>query len=261
VDLDALTQAVLTQRQERMHDQGPSLRGLGSAYFQQHSTTLYISGLQIRPSRGDEVIKKIQRYARERWLGVTLTHVTERDDSATTSLLSAHGFHISETLHLMGRVGSLNPLSHINPLVTVALITSLAEIREYERISQWGFNNDPNPSVDFLSLRSRERWDEHQAQWYRYYLGRLNGYPAGGAYVSLWEKVPTIYGVVTAPTMRGQGIAGQVMTRLVQDTLNHGFGWTCLYVARGNPARRLYEELGYSYLLEFVTYQWHDTYW
>jgi ribosomal protein S18 acetylase RimI-like enzyme len=110
-----------------------------------------------------------------------------------------------------------------------------------------------------IAMRGHERWEEQNAQWYSYYLGRYRSEPAGGAYVSLWERVPTIYGVVTAPPYRRQGIAAHVMVRLVAETLIRGFPWTCLYVAKGNPARGLYDSLGYTYLLELTTYQRPDS--
>jgi GNAT superfamily N-acetyltransferase len=147
------------------------------------------------------------------------------------------------------------------PGVTVTAITTIDQMEDYERISSWGFNLLPNPSYDHVVLRGRERWDEQQARWYQYYLGLLDGQPAGGAYVSLWERVPTIYGVVTSPPARNRGVAGQVMRHLVRDILGQGHPWTCLYVAHGNPAENLYVSLGYTALRQLTTYQWGEARW
>ena len=261
MDLRDLTDAVLLQRQERMNDAGPSLRGIGTARFQLSGSVLTVSMAQIRPNKAEELVARVMRFARERWLAVTWLYYSNYDDPALGSTLVNNGFRRRETLRLMGRIGQLVTQHQPEPGVTVAPIMTIEEMQTYERISSWGFNNQPAPSQDHIVMRGRERWDEQQAQWYQYYLGRSNGEPAGGAYVSLWERVPTIYGVVTAPPLRGRGVAAHVMTRLVRDTLARGFPWTCLYVALDNPAERLYTSLGFTFLLEQTTLQWGEPRW
>ena len=261
MDLKALTDAVLLQRQERMNDSGPSLRGIGTARFQVSGSLISVSGAQPRPGKADEMVSRIVRFARERWLAVSWVYMTDRDDPHLLTALRSNSFQSRETLRLMGCIGTLHASTFTTADVSVGSIRTIEEMQAYERISSWGFNHQPTPSHEHIVMRARERWDEQQAQWYQYYLGRFKGEAAGGAYVSLWERVPTIYGVVTAPPARGNGVAGHVMSRLVSDTMARGFPWTCLYVALGNPAEQLYRSLGYVFLLEQTTFQWGESRW
>lgn len=261
MDLQALAAAVLVQRQERMTDHGPPLRGIGTAHYQMNGNSIQVSAQMVRPGKASEMVERIIRYARERWYAISWTVTAGRDDPHLPDALRQQGFTVRETLKLMGRIGPLVEMAQAANGVIAGPVRTIEEMQAYERISSWGFSHQPNPSPDHLVLRGRERWDEQQARWYQYYLGRLHGEPVGGAYVSLWERVPTIYGVVTLPTARNQGVAGQVMRYLVQDTLALGFPWTCLYVAVGNPAENLYRSLGYLPLLEQTTFQWGEPRW
>ncbi len=260
-DLAALTQAVITQRLDRLNDTGPALRGVGAARFHISGGALLVGDAQPRPGKLDELVHRVVQFARDRWLVASWTLVRGRDDPGLAQALLGHGFTLKEELRLMGRIGPVVPVWRTTAGVTVAPVATLDEMMTYERISSWGFNHIESPTAEHVRMRGRERWDEQQAQWYHYYLGRLNGAPVSGAYVSLWEVAPTIYGVVTIPPARGHGVAGQVMQRLVADTLARGFRWTCLYVALGNPAERLYRSLGFAPLLEQTTYEWRDSFW
>jgi GNAT superfamily N-acetyltransferase len=258
MDLAALAQAVITQRTGRMTDAGPPLRGIGSARFHHGAGVLIVADARPRLGKADELVRRIVRFAQERWMSVSWTYLPGHDDPAVGEALLRQRFIRRESLRLMGRIGSLVPPLLPSPGVRVTPIRTLEEMMAYERISNWGFNHNQFPMQEHVRMRARERMEEQQAQWYYYYLGWLNGEPVGGAYVSLWETVPTIYGVVTTPPARGHGVAGQVMKQLVDDTLARGFEWTCLYVAAGNPAERLYRALGYEVLLEQDTYDWQE---
>jgi GNAT superfamily N-acetyltransferase len=262
VDYHALAEAVYAQRLERMTDHGPSLRGIGAAHFQRSGMTFHVGGVQLRSERISDAVTRIIAFSRERWFNVAWTHIHGHEDASIPAALMSAGFREGETLRMLGRIGELEHLPHSpGPEVTVEPITTLEEMQAYEHISMWGFNHDPHPSLDHLLLRGRERLDEQRARWYQYYIGKLNGQPASGAYVSLWEQVPTIYGVVTAPPSRGHGLAGAVMTRLVCDITKRGYPWTCLYVAKGNPAENLYSSLGYQFGFELTTYHFNGAYW
>jgi GNAT superfamily N-acetyltransferase len=261
MNLTALTEAVLTQRQERMTDVGPSLRGVGSARYQLSGGTLMVGYAQVRPGKADELIDRVNRYARDRWLAVQWTYTHGQDDPQIEAALVGRRYTLRETLRLMGKVGELTPPPQPLPHVTAAPVSTMSQMQAYERVSSWSFGHQPNPSLDHLLVRGRERWDEQQARWYQYYLGYLNGEPVSGAYISLWERVPTIYGVATLPAARQQGVAGQVLRYLVHETLLGGYEWTCLYVALGNPAENLYRSLGFTTLLEQSTYHWGDPRW
>lgn len=257
--LTALTETALRQRLERMVDSGPPLRGLGMAGFQIYGSTLYVGGVRPRPGRAGELVTRVLRFARDRWLHVSWIHSEARDDPAVPMILINAGFGVRERLRLMGCIGQLQIVLPHRPDLIVAPVATREQMDQYERISQWGFNDNPMPAAQQVVLRRQERWDEQINHLYQYYMGWLEGRPVSGAYVSLWERVPTIYGVVTAPSARRTGAASQVMLHLVGDILARGFAWTCLYVAVGNPAQQLYERLGYVPLLEQTTYSWQGS--
>ncbi len=261
MDLSSLAQTMITQRRERMHDAGPSLRGAGSAYFQFNGGMLLVGEAQVRPGKGEEMVERVIRFARERWLAISWTILHGQDSAELRQALAHQGFVHRETLRLMGCIGGLITPSAQPAAVVVQPVKDIAQMQQYERISSWGFNHQEYLSPEYVQMRARERWDEQESRWYQYYLGFLNGNPVSGAYVSLWEQVPTIYGVATIPPARRQGVAGWVLRVLVQDVLRAGFPWSCLYVAAGNPAQMLYESLGFTPLLEQTTLQWGESRW
>ena len=223
MDLTALTEAVLSQRQERMTDIGPSLRGVGSARYQLSGGSLMVSYAQPRAGKAEELVERVNRYARDRWLAVQWTITHGRDDPQMEAALIARRYTLRETLRMMGRIGELAPPPQPLTEVRVIPVATMAQMQSYERISSWSFAHQPNPSLDHLLVRGRERWDEQQARWYQYYLGYFRDEPVSGAYVSLWERVPTIYGVATLPAARQRGVAGAVLRALVHETLVSGF--------------------------------------
>ncbi len=254
--LEALANAALRQRLDRMVDHGPQLRGVGTAHFQIYGSTLYVCGALPRPGRAEELVTRLLRFARDRLLSISWVHTEQRDDPHILASLLNHGFEVREVLRLMGCIGSLHAVAPHRTDLVVAPITSIEQMEHYERISQWGFSSNPQPTPQQITLRGQERWDEQAAHLYQYYMGWLAGEPVSGAYVSLWERVPTIYGVVTVPPARRTGAAAAVMQHLVRVTLDRGMPWTCLYVAAGNPAQHMYERLGYVPLIEQTTFTW-----
>ena len=260
VTLTDLADATLRQRFDRMVDGGPALRGLGSARFQLHGSTLYVGGVRVRSGRERELIERVVQFARERWLNISWIVTDDRESPGLPGALGMVGFTHRETLRLMGCIGMVQFLPPHRSDLVIAPITSRAQMEQYERISQWGFNDNPYPDAHQVRMRGQERWDEESTQLYHYFMAWINGDPVSGAYVSLWEQVPTIYGVVTIPPARRTGAAALVMHQLVRSTLDRGFPWTCLYVAVGNPAQRLYESLGYTPLLEQSTYIWREVF-
>ncbi len=257
--LASLTESVILQRQEKLIDNGPQLRGIGSAKFGQNQFQMQIAGASCQPGKAPELVKRALTFANSHMQNISWTFLPEREDHDIAAALEHEGFAKREDLRLMGKIGELNTPKFPAKDVETEPIRSIYDMKEYERIAAWGFNNQQYISNDYLTMRSGERWEEQQSQWYQYYIGKISGQVVSGAYISLWERVPTIYGVVTIPTARGRGAAGSVMIALVKDIIGRGFPWTCLYVALGNPAEKLYTDLGYTFLLTLSTY-YHSYY-
>ena len=63
-----------------------------------------------------------------------------------------------------------------------------------------------------------------------------------------------VHGMRTAGDRRGRGLAGQILTALVQAMVAGGFNNVCLQVEENNPARALYRKAGF-------TEAWRYRYW
>lgn len=78
---------------------------------------------------------------------------------------------------------------------------------------------------------------------YKALLGRQI---AGCAFISFRRQSGYIYNVQVNEAWRRQRIGWQLMAHLEEQALSKGYGWTALYVDRGNEAgRSLYQHMGY----------------
>jgi ribosomal protein S18 acetylase RimI-like enzyme len=77
------------------------------------------------------------------------------------------------------------------------------------------------------------------AAWYRLYTEASHGYGFVG------EDVPELSIAVIA-TRRQEGIGRQLLRQLVEDSVAQGHPAISLSVAEDNPARRLYESVGFE---------------
>jgi ribosomal protein S18 acetylase RimI-like enzyme len=79
------------------------------------------------------------------------------------------------------------------------------------------------------------------AAWYRTYTGTIHGY----GFVS--EEVPELSIAVVA-SRRHEGIGRQLLVDLIDASMAQGYAALSLSVNDANPARRLYESLGFVYV-------------
>ena len=71
-----------------------------------------------------------------------------------------------------------------------------------------------------------------------------DGWPAGRLYVARWEKEIRIVDITLLPEFRGSGIGTRLLRDLQEEASAAGKSLT-IHVERYNPARRLYERLGF----------------
>ncbi len=78
-------------------------------------------------------------------------------------------------------------------------------------------------------------------------------------------KTGFVLQVVTAPEARGKGIATRLLRALAASFAEQGLTQVALGVTRSNPARRLYEKLGFRHVQPVDAYIWwrpgHDPLW
>src|SRR5271165_5149924 len=105
----------MIQRQDRLTDNGPQLRGVGSARFQLYGSVLIVGAVQPRHNRLGELVDRIVRFARERWLSISWTFTPGYDAQQIPEVLQRYGFQLRETLKLMGLIGQSNALPPTSP--------------------------------------------------------------------------------------------------------------------------------------------------
>ncbi len=79
------------------------------------------------------------------------------------------------------------------------------------------------------------------AAWYRTYTQANHGY----GFVS--EDVPEL-SIAVVESWRRRGIGRRLLVELVDVSVAQGFSALSLSVAEGNPARQLYESVGFTYV-------------
>jgi GNAT superfamily N-acetyltransferase len=245
---------VAAQRAQRYLDPGPDLGSLGVARYRLENARLFIGYARIPPANLDAALDRVDAYVRARGLRAvwTLFREMSSEPDLLERILPARGYTLDERLILMARRGALE--QRVNPAVTVAPITAFTAMRAYERGSRGAFYDDPTPDESLVTARASERLRQQDNGWFRYYAASLGATIAGGLYVSLWEDVPTIMGVYTVDHARRRGVATAALKRAVDDLRQGRHDTYCLFVKVGNPAARLYEDLGFCSLGVETTY-------
>ena len=255
MDIEDIKRRVLSQRMHRFPDTGPDLAGAGAARYRQETGRLRVAFAGIRAGRETTAIERVQRFARQRGIEVHWVVVPERPgEGSLPDALHAAQFRLDENLLLMAHEGFVS--APRNPTVIVSTIESQQAMWQYEYGSRQAFFDEQYPAEAAVSQRARERWREHEHGWCRYYAAALQGHTVGGCYVSLFEEIPTILGVYTVAAARRHGVATALLERAISD-LAHNNRWTsCLFVKHGNPAERLYRQLGFIPLMDEQTWVW-----
>lgn len=255
MDTQDVTRRILSQRMTRFSDPGPELAPLGSARFRREGARIRVGFAAIAPGVAHEAVARVHRYAIGRGMQVQWVVVPESpgERELPAALLAAR-FRPLEHLTVMAHAGPV--VARLNPAVAVAPISSWAAMWHYEFGSRQAFFDEPDPVPSVVNQRARERWREQEYGWCRYYTASMAGRMVGGCYISLWEEIPTVMGVYTIAEARGRGVATAVIERAIADTIRPGRDVCCLFVKVGNPAERLYRELGFVRIVSEDTYVW-----
>lgn len=255
MDNQELLRRILAQRMSRYPDIGPNLGPGCSARFRNEGLRLRVAFAKLPAEGVTGAISAAQTTARQR--GQDLYWVTVPDRPGEEHIgpaLEAAGFTLTESLLLMAHEGGIE--APLNPEITVSLITSWQAMYDYEYGSQQIFFDEAQPSTVNVMQRARDRWREQEHGWCRYYKAMLANAMVGGCYISLFEDVPTIMGVYTLPLARHKGIGTALLARTIDDVVRQGRTDTCLFVRHGNPAEKLYLQLGFVGLATENAYVW-----
>ena len=100
-----------------------------------------------------------------------------------------------------------------------------------------------------------QQFDAQDRYYREYYKGasfdviEVDGRPAGRLYVDRWPAEIRIVDIALAPEFRGQGVGTQLLRELIAEAQASGRPVT-IHVEQGNPARRLYERMGFAPVAE-----------
>mgnify|MGYP002641344995 CR=1 FL=1 len=113
--------------------------------------------------------------------------------------------------------------------------------REMERVP-WDYDQ----KASFL-LMQFEAQDAHYRQHYpeaSFDVVEADGEPVGRLYVSRWDEEIRIVDIALLPSARGHGLGSQLLADLLRESAEAGKA-VSIHVEKENPARRLYERLGF----------------
>ena len=95
-----------------------------------------------------------------------------------------------------------------------------------------------------------QQFDAQDRYYREYYAGatfdvvEVDGEPAGRLYVDRWPAEIRIVDISLAPGFRGRGVGTELLRELIAEAQESDRTLT-IHVEAGNPARRLYERLGF----------------
>jgi ribosomal protein S18 acetylase RimI-like enzyme len=106
-------------------------------------------------------------------------------------------------------------------------------------------------------LRMQFEAQHHHYQTYyagdRFDLILLDGEPIGRLYVGRWPSEICVIDISLLPAWRGRGIGGQLLEELILESEQSGRR-VSVHVEKTNPARRLYERLGFIKVKDLEIY-------
>jgi ribosomal protein S18 acetylase RimI-like enzyme len=79
-----------------------------------------------------------------------------------------------------------------------------------------------------------------------FYIGRLDGKPAGVTLLLITGEIAGIYAVATLPEYRKKGVSTALLNRAVGDARARGCTVISLQVSQGSYAQKLYRSLGFE---------------
>ena len=124
------------------------------------------------------------------------------------------------------------------------LLRVYASTREEElRLVDWS----DDQKAAFLQMQFEAQDAYYRAQYHpaTFDVVDVDGEPAGRLYVARWEEEIRIIDVALLPEHRGRGIGTSLIRALLGEAAAAGKRLS-IHVEKDNPARRLYERLGFA---------------
>jgi ribosomal protein S18 acetylase RimI-like enzyme len=178
------------------------------------------------------------------WLVPTSAH-----DPQIQNMLKSHGFLPSVCLPSMMR--DVSTIEAKESSAHVEEIKSLEELERVNSIWQKSFHVPERAGAKHLAFL--QNYYNSGKKNVRFYLAYKNDVPVGTGWLFLDTTHASIYNIATSAESRNQGVAQNVMQKLVEEALHLGYH-TIMLSALG-PAKNIYERLGFYTVGEHVVYK------
>lgn len=130
---------------------------------------------------------------------------------------------------------------------TVADTDFLAAVYQGTRLEELSVTDwTPEQKTQFCLMQFQAQ-DAHYRQHYptaEFYVVELEGEPVGRLYYDGWMREIRIMDIAVLPAYRGRGIGTQLL-KMLQIEAVESARFLSIHVERMNPARHLYERLGF----------------
>ncbi len=139
------------------------------------------------------------------------------------------------------------------PEDTAFLLAVYASTREAE-LAATGWSDEQKTAFCAMQFQAQ---DAHYRQHYptaQYFVIEAEKVPAGRLYVDHWEKEIRIMDIALLPEFRGKGIGTHLVSDLQQEAQTAS-KMLSIHVEAFNPAKRLYERLGFVLAEDKGAYQ------
>lgn len=113
-----------------------------------------------------------------------------------------------------------------------------------DELAQVPWSDEQKAAFVLQQFEAQHAWWTEHYKGARFDLVLLNGHPAGRLYVDVWKKEVRIVDIALLPEFRGGGLGTLLLRRVFKEGDAAGKP-VSIHVEVFNPARRLYERLGF----------------
>jgi ribosomal protein S18 acetylase RimI-like enzyme len=135
---------------------------------------------------------------------------------------------------------SLRPISDADLPFLMRLYGTLRA----DELAQVPWTDEQKAAFVLQQFEAQHAWWQEHYKGARFDLVLLNGQPAGRLYVHVWEREIRIVDIALMPEFRGSGLGTLMLRRVFREGDAAGKP-VSIHVEVFNPARRLYERLGF----------------
>ena len=117
-------------------------------------------------------------------------------------------------------------------------------LTRWEELARTGWTNDQKEEFLRQQFMAQHEWWQQEYSATSFDIVEENGVPVGRLYVARWERELRIVDIAILPEHRGKGIGTRLIEAVIVEA-EQSQRAVRIHVETFNPARRLYERLGF----------------